>query len=115
MLRTDGKQQFCCACLMHAPGQDHVRARRLSRQAQTRKPRISRCLCRLSQEDYRLDYGVAEACEPDVVTYCAAEKGLAHGNAEVLKCLVKVGTFLSNQQKIAVYLRQCKLHIYKED
>lgn len=42
------------------------------------------------QEDYRLDYGVAEACEPDVVTYCSAEKGLAHGNAEVLKCLVKV-------------------------
>ena len=26
------------------------------------------------QEDYRLDYGVAEACEPDVTTYCAAEK-----------------------------------------
>ena len=42
------------------------------------------------QEDYRLDYGVAEACEPDVVTFCSAEKGLAHGNAEVLKCLVKV-------------------------
>ena len=26
------------------------------------------------QEDYRLDYGVAEACEPDVTTFCAAEK-----------------------------------------
>ena len=28
------------------------------------------------QEDYRLDYGVAEACEPDVTTYCGAEKVL---------------------------------------
>lgn len=26
------------------------------------------------QEDYRLDYGVAEACEPDVATFCSAEK-----------------------------------------
>ena len=26
------------------------------------------------QEDYRLDYGVAQACESDVTTYCAAEK-----------------------------------------
>lgn len=33
---------------------------------------------------------MAEACEPDVVTFCSAEKGQAHGNAEVLKCLVKV-------------------------
>ena len=30
------------------------------------------------QEDYRLDYGVAEACEPDVTTYCAAEKVRLH-------------------------------------
>ncbi|BDA41257.1 probable Golgi apparatus protein 1 [Coccomyxa sp. Obi] len=48
------------------------------------------------QEDYRLDYGVAEACEPDVVTYCSAEKGLAHGNAEVLKCLVKAYSKLAD-------------------
>ncbi|KAK9816541.1 hypothetical protein WJX72_001742 [[Myrmecia] bisecta] len=40
------------------------------------------------QEDYRLDYGVSAACEPDVSQRCAAEKGKAHGNAEVLKCLV---------------------------
>jgi hypothetical protein len=26
------------------------------------------------QEDYRLDYGVAQACEPDVTAFCAAEK-----------------------------------------
>jgi Golgi apparatus protein 1 len=26
------------------------------------------------QEDYRLDYGVAEACEPDVASFCASEK-----------------------------------------
>ena len=26
------------------------------------------------QEDYRLDYGVAEACEADVTTHCSAEK-----------------------------------------
>lgn len=26
------------------------------------------------QEDYRLDYGVAEACESDVTTFCASEK-----------------------------------------
>ena len=26
------------------------------------------------QEDYRLDYGVAAACEPDVNAFCAAEK-----------------------------------------
>lgn len=30
------------------------------------------------QEDYRLDYGVAEACEPDVTTFCAAEKARIH-------------------------------------
>lgn len=26
------------------------------------------------QEDYRLDFGVADACEPDVTAFCAAEK-----------------------------------------
>lgn len=26
------------------------------------------------QQDYRLDFGVAEACEPDVDRMCAAEK-----------------------------------------
>ena len=26
------------------------------------------------QEDYRLDYGVAQACEPDVTAFCSAEK-----------------------------------------
>ena len=26
------------------------------------------------QEDYRLDFGVAQACEPDVTAFCAAEK-----------------------------------------
>ncbi|KAK9838535.1 hypothetical protein WJX81_005974 [Elliptochloris bilobata] len=41
------------------------------------------------QQDYRLDFGVAEACEPDVDRLCAAEKGKAHGNAEVLRCLVR--------------------------
>ncbi|KAK9820440.1 hypothetical protein WJX72_010380 [[Myrmecia] bisecta] len=40
------------------------------------------------QEDYRLDYGVSSACKADVDQRCAAEKGKAHGNAEVLKCLV---------------------------
>jgi len=33
------------------------------------------------QEDYRLDYGVAEACEPDVATYCTAEKVCGLGKA----------------------------------
>ena len=35
------------------------------------------------QEDYRLDYGVAEACEPDVAIYCTAEKVCGLGKALV--------------------------------
>ncbi|KAL0029670.1 hypothetical protein WJX79_001318 [Trebouxia sp. C0005] len=46
------------------------------------------------QEDYRLDYGVASQCEADVNHYCSVEKGKAHGETQVIACLV------SNYQSI---------------
>ncbi|KAL0026108.1 hypothetical protein WJX79_000228 [Trebouxia sp. C0005] len=48
----------------------------------------------LMQEDYRLDYGVASQCEADVNHYCSVEKGKAHGETQVIACLV------SNYQSI---------------
>jgi hypothetical protein len=48
------------------------------------------------QEDYRLDYGVAEACEPDVTTFCAAEKARIQIFLHDKGCICKTAGFTSN-------------------
>jgi hypothetical protein len=40
------------------------------------------------KSDWRLDQGVSQECARDVDVHCGEEKARAHGNAEVLKCLV---------------------------
>lgn len=40
------------------------------------------------QDDYRLDYGIASQCEADVEQVCSLEKGQAHGETQVIACLV---------------------------
>jgi len=43
----------------------------------------------LAKEDYRLDGGIADACEDDIEEHCSQAKEGPRGHAAVLTCLVE--------------------------